>query len=178
MPSVKALVQLDLGLFNQIAAAQSLAALPGLKLIWKQCNVVTSGTRRSTSTSHAGSVAVLAKAAANCLRLVLQQQAAGTGPTPPLALPSKPASVTAVRMTLCIFACFTNDMMKVLEPFSNNLAQYQQAHDCVEAAVREAGGVQQLPWHATLMWPGLRTGKITNCTHPLQQGQQCKRASF
>lgn len=136
---------LNLRLFSNICSAASLEELPDLERIWKQYDIQASGgaARRQHSTSdNPGTAAVLSKAAANCLRLLMhqQQQAAGTDAMPPWTMPRAAAHITAVRTTQHIFARFTSDWMQAVIA-ANNAGRCQQARSSVEHAVQEAGAV-------------------------------------
>lgn len=135
---------LNLRLFSSIASAASLGELPDLERIWKQYDLQAGGAarRQHPTRDNPGTAAVLSKAAANCLRLLLHQhqQAAGTDATPPWTLPTTPTTVTAVRMTLHIFAFLIGDWMQTVTA-ANNAGRCQQARSSVEQAVQEAGVV-------------------------------------
>lgn len=129
-------------MFSSIASAASLGELPDLALIWKQYNIQAGAARRQHPTrDNPGTAIVLSKAAGNCLQLLVhQQQAAGTDATPPWTMPTKPKTVTAVRMTLHIFALVISNWMQTVTA-ANNAGRCQQARSSVEQAMQEAGAV-------------------------------------
>lgn len=137
---------LDLNLFKSIETITSLAELPDLERIWKQYDAVCGGgaLRHQPRSANPGTINVLSKAAANCLHLLLDQQGPAGTDTRSWTMPTQPETVTAVRMTVHIFAYFT-DWMSTVSP-ANNTAQIQQARTCVEQAVQEAGGLAQVVW--------------------------------
>lgn len=131
--------QLDLTLFSNIASITSLDGLPEIGLIWQQYDIqecagppVSHGGRGAgRSDPNPGATAdVLARAAANCLRLLMVQpllqpqepQPQETAPDSADApqdfewrMPSAPKTATVVRMTIHIFARFMDDWVRSLQ---------------------------------------------------------------
>lgn len=131
----------DLTLFENISTVTSLAELPELEFIWKQYDAQYNGaTHRLPPSQKPGTAATLSKAAANCLRLVMQeQQAAGTADARPWMMPTQPSTVTAVRMVLHTFASFTGEWMGSVMA-ANSSSRYREDRTSVEKAVQDAGG--------------------------------------
>jgi hypothetical protein len=131
----------DLKVFEGISTITSLADFPELEFVWKQYDAQMHGaTRRLPSIQNPGTASTLAKAAANCLRLVLgDQQVAAAADAKPWAMPTQASTVTAVHMVPHIFAFFTSDWMMGVSA-ANNSARYCEARTSVEKAVQDAGG--------------------------------------
>lgn len=147
---------LDPKLFDSISNITSVDQLPDLEFIWKQYDAQASGAAgRLTPQQNRGAATTLSKAAANCLRLVLEQQqqpAAGID-TKPWTMPTQPSTVTAVRMVLHVFARFASDWIFSLMA-ANNSSGYCQARTGLETAVQQAGGVifMLLDWQQGHAW--------------------------
>lgn len=139
-PPCDLLHTMDPAVFDSISNLTSLDELLDPEHILKQYDAQAHGAARSLTRQQNGRAAdTLARAAANCLRLVLdEQQAAGTDPRP-WSMPAQASTVTAVRMVLHIFARFASDWISSLMA-ANNSSRYQEAHTNVETAVQDSGG--------------------------------------